>query len=459
MASLTATHVAINRLKQSITVSGLEFKSLDTFLSAEITGDTINGKPSVKGTVTIAPFNPTKILKQLSITSPDIQDAKALSKASVTFDLLASIDSINLQNILLTLDDSQITGSINMTGFNKPTFTANLTADTIDIDRYLPPVTDKSSKTAASPGITLAFGAYALQADKLIRLNINSQLSLGRLKINGMTMQDVKLNLNAKEGLINVQQTANKFYDGSYSNSFCLDVRNEQPKLVLNEQISHIQIEPFLNDFSGESKMSGLIDASAQFEGLGSNTKELKTSLSGNISFLIIDTAIKGFNLQNIIDDPKALIKKPVLVINNKNEQTLFSKISGTATINNGQIQNNDLTADSSKIHLEGKGNANLNTEKLDYKINAAPIKTKSIPSDTVALNDTAINISIGGTFSQPTYTLDLVALLTDKNKAKIEQFIDKHQSKINEIANKIDRKIGPKIDNLLKGLFKKNKE
>jgi AsmA protein len=117
------------------------------------------------------------------------------------------------------------------------------------------------------------------------------------------------------------------------------------------------------------------------------------------------------------------------------------------------------MVAKSSKIQINGKGNADLNTEKLDYKINANLIKTAATATETEQLNDTPINITVAGTFSKPTYAVDLTALLTDKNKAKIEKFIDKNQKKIDEIANKIDKKISPKVGNFLKGLFKKNKE
>ena len=188
--------------------------------------------------------------------------------------------------------------------------------------------------------------------------------------------------------------------------------------------------------------MSGIVDASAQLQGQGNNADELKSSLNGSLSFLFKDSVVKGFNLQKMIDHAKALIKETALPANSKNDQTLFSEITGTATINNGLIQNNDLVANASRIHINGKGNADLNTEKLDYKIVARLIKAATA-TEPEQVNDTPINITVAGTFSKPTYTLDVAALLTDKNKAKIEKFIDKNQEKIDKIADKIDKKLG----------------
>ena len=459
LAALTINNVAMDRTKQSLNVSGLKLTSQDISLSAEITGNTNNSKFSFQGPITIAPFNLRNVLNQLDIKVPALQDEKALSKAAATFNLLVTNNAVDLQNMSLTLDGTQIKGSTTITDFSKPAITFNLASDNMDLDPYLAPIADKKSKPINSPAITLALGTSTLPVELLKKLIINGQLSLERLKVNAMTMQDVQLNLDVKEGLINAQQSAKGFYAGSYNGVFSVDMRNNNPILSINEKIVHVQIEPLLNDFNGATKLSGLLDLSTQLEGQGNNAKELKSSLKGKLSFLLTDSVINGFNLQKIIDDAKTLIKEPTLPVDNKNDQMLFSKLSGTASINNGLVQNNDLIGIASKMHLNGKGTADLNSEKLDYKLNARYIKTKATTTEPEQLIDTPININIAGTFAKPTYTVDLAAILSDKNKAKIDQFIDNNHNKIDEIAHKIDKKIGPGLGNLLKGLFKKPKE
>ena len=292
-------------------------------------------------------------------------------------------------------------------------------------------------------------------------------------------MQDIQLNLNAKDGIIKMQQSIKEFYQGSYSSNLSVDMHNKKPTLAINEKIMHVQVEPLLMDFKGEAQINGVVDASAQLQGQGNSADELKSALNGSVSFLFKDTAVKGFNLQNLIDQAKALIKDPASPLNNNKDQTLFSEITGTATINNGLIQNNDLVATASRIHINGKGNADLNTERLDYKINAKFINAEATATEPQQGNDIAINISVGGTFSKPTYTLDVVALLTDKNRAKTESLIDKNQEKIDSEVNnsptlltdknkakieifidknqeKIDKKLGTGAGDSLKELFKK---
>ncbi|MDD5321549.1 MAG: AsmA family protein, partial [Methylococcales bacterium] len=454
---LTVADIALDTAQETVKASGLKLQSGDVTLFAEITGNAINGKPSFKGPVSIASFSPVKVMKQLSIATPVMQDANALSKLAINFNLLTTENSVELQNLVMMLDDSMIKGSTSIKDFALPVIAFNLAIDAIDADRYLAPVADKSSRPITSPAVAIAVAASALPAETLRKLNVDGQLALGKLKISDLIMQDVQLNLSAKNGIVTTQQSVKQFYQGSYSGTLNMDMRSKNPALVVNETINHVQLEPLLKDFKGAARISGIVDASTQLQGLGNNTDELKSSLNGQFGFLIKDSAVKGFNLQKMIDSRKALINGAALPVDSKNDQSVFAEISGTATIKNNIIENNNLVAKSSKLRASGKGNANLATEKLDYKISAKLLKAEATATEPEQVHDTPVTIVVGGTFSKPTYTLDVAALLTDKNKAKIEKLVDKNKEKINKIADKLDKKLGPGAGDLLKGLFKKH--
>jgi len=439
--ALTVTDLALDMNQQTAKISGLQINSGDVTLTAEMTGTSIKDKPSFQGSVNIASFSPAKVMQQLAIPLPAMQDANALSKLAINFDLAATADSANLQNLAISLDDSQIKGAVGIKDFVLPAISFNLSIDALDLDRYLPPA-DKSSKPIASPAILLAGGFSILPVETLRKLNTEGTVSLGKLKANGLSMQDVHLNLNTKNGKITTQQSVKQFYQGSYTGNLNMDTQGKKSTLAVNEKIDHVQIEPLLKDYQGEARMSGIVNASAQLQGQGSNTEELKATLNGQLSFLFKDGVVKGFNLQKIIDEGKALIKEPALPKDYKNDQTLFSEMSGTATITNGLIQNNDLVATSSKLRVDGKGNLNLNSEALDYKADAKLLDADAAATEPEQVKG-AITINITGTLSKPSYTIDIASLLTDKNKAKIDKLI-----------NKLDKKLGPGLGNLLKGFL-----
>jgi AsmA protein len=440
--ALTVADVALDMNQQTAKIYGLQLKSGDVTLSAEMTGVNIKDNPSFQGPVTVAPFSPAKVLQQFAIALPRMQDTKALSNLSVNFDLAATADSADLQNLRMTLDDTQIKGSVAVKDFALPAVSFNLNIDALDLDRYLSPP-DKSSKPIASPAVSLAAGASALPVETLRKLNANGTVALGKLKVRGLAMQDIHINLNAKDGTITTQQSVKQLYQGSYSGDLNMNTRDNKSTLAVNEKIDHVQIEPLLKDYQGKARMSGIVNASAQLQGQGNNTDELKASLKGQLSFLFKDGVLKGFNLQKIIDEGKALIKGSALPADAKNDQTLFSEMSGTATIANGLLQNNDLVAKSSKLHVDGKGNINLISEAVDYKIDAKLINAEGTTTEPEQVKGTAI-INIAGTLDNPSYTIDIASLLTDKNKAKIDKLI-----------NKLDKKLGSGVGNLLKGFLK----
>ncbi|TAK64249.1 AsmA family protein [Methylobacter sp.] len=437
--ALTVADAALDMNQQTAKIYGLQLKSGDVTLAAvEMTGTSIKDKPSFQGAVTVAPFSPAKVIQQLAISLPTMQDANALSKLSANFDLTATTDSADLQSLIMMLDDTKIIGSVTVKDFSRPAVNFNLDIDALDLDRYLPPP-DKSSKPIASPAVSLAAGASALPVEMLRKLNTNGTVALGKLKVKGLAMQDVHINLNAKDGTITTQQSVKQLYQGSYSGNLNMNTRDDKSTLAINEKIDHVQIEPLLKDYQGKARMSGIVNASAQLQGQGNNTDELKASLKGQLSFLFKDGVLKGFNLQKIIDEGKALIKGSALPADAKNDQTLFSEMSGTATITNGLLQNNDLVAKSSKLHVDGKGNINLISEAVDYKIDAKLVNAE----EPEQIKGAAI-INIAGTLDNPSYSVDIASLLTDKNKAKIDKLI-----------NKLDKKLGSGVGNLLKGFLK----
>ncbi len=441
------TNLSINDLElepaqQIAKIQGLQLKMADLTVSAELTGTNLKDKPSFQGPIKIASFSPIKFMQQLDIKVPVLQKPSSLSNLAMTFDLTATTNSIELQKLDMSLDDSLVKGSFGIKDFSEPASHFALTIDTLDLDRYLAPV-NKSTKAIVTPSVLVATGFSIVPVETLRTYTAEGKVSLGKLKVNDLVMQDVDLTLNTKNGLVTTHQSIKQIYQGSYVGDLIMDTRGVKPTLAINEQINRLQLEPLLNDVNGTAQMSGLINLSAQLQGQGRKIDELKSTLNGKLSFELKDSVIKGFNLQKIIDEGKALIKGSALPGDPKNDQTLFSEMTGTATLNNGLLQNNDLVAISPKLRVDGKGTINLVSDALDYKIDAKLIDTDVPATDPKHIKG-AVGLNINGTLAQPSYTLDLASLLTEQNKVKIEKLIDK-----------LDKKIGPGLGDLLKGFLK----
>lgn len=452
-ATITVANTAVNVTQQTLKSSGLQLQSGDIKLAADITGERIIDKPAMQGSVVATPFNLGMAMKQWGIALPVMSDAKALSNLGISFHFQGNPEQVEFTSLDVALDNSHGKGTVTVKDFVQPAILFDLAVDTIDVDRYLAPP-EKSSKSMVSPGMAFAAGTFSLPLEWLRKLNAEGKLALGKMTFNRMTLQDTRLTLISKKGIVKVEQTAKQFYQGSYSGNLNLDARAEKSSLALNEKLTNINLETLLKDVKGDAKMGGAFTATTQLQGQGSKPKEIKSNLKGQVSFFLKDGYIKGFNLQKMVANGKNLVKGGALPVDTQHDQTAFSQISGTATINKGLLQNDDLIANTAKLRSTGKGNVNLDTELVDYNIATKLLKTAATATTPEQLHDTPIGIHLGGTISKPTYTLDVAALLTDKNKAKIEHFLDKNKDKVDKLIDKLDKKLGPGVGDLLKKIF-----
>jgi len=453
-ATITAPNATVNITRQTVQLSGLQLQSGDIKLAAEISGEHVLDKPSLQGSVVAAPFNPGVALKQWSIVLPPMSDAKALSNLGMSFHFQANPDQIEFTNLDAALDNSHVKGSVTIKDYSQPASLFDLAVDTIDVDRYLAPPDNESSKPIVSPGMAFAAGTFSLPLVWLRKLDSEGKLALGKMTFNRMTLQDMRLTLSSKKGIVKVEQTAKQFYQGSYSGNLNVDARVEKSSLTINEKLTNIRLETLLKNVKGDAKMGGIFTASTQLHGQGSDPKEIRSNLTGQVNFFLKDGYIKGFNLEKMVENGKNLVKSGALPVETQHDQTAFSKISGTVNINKGLLQNDDLIANTAKLRCTGKGSLNLDSELVDYKIVAKLLKAEATATTPEQVHDTPIGIHLGGTFSKPTYTLDVAALLTDKNKAKIEHFLDKNKVKIDKLMDKLDKKLGPGASDLLKKFF-----
>lgn len=440
--------IAIDLKQQILNISDLSVNSGKLNLSANIKGTQIKDNPVFEGPIKISEFNLAQFMQTLSMPLPPMQDASALNKLSASFSLQATPNSANLNNLIINLDDTTVKGFSKINNFSKPAINFNFDIDDIDADRYLAPKKEgEKNKNVATPASAVAASSGLFPVKTLRELNANGQINIAKLKISQLKMQGLSLKLNAKNGSINTQQNIKQLYKGAYKGNTSINVKNKTPSITLNENLIKVDIEPLLKDLQGEARISGIVNANANLQGYGNSTQAIKSSLNGDLGFNFNNGIIRGFNIQKIIDNSKALLEGTPLPTENKNDQTVFSVLQGTAKITNGLVSNNDLYLEASKLRVNGQGTANLATDKLDYKVNAKLMKTAATATEAEKIKGVPVIIKVAGSISNPSYQLDVASMLIEKNSEKINK-------KKDELLKKLDDKIGPGVGDLLRGFF-----
>jgi hypothetical protein len=201
-----------------------------------------------------------------------------------------------------------------------------------------------------------------------------------------------------------------------------------------NINLSRVNIENMLKLFKKNNlNISGIADISANLQGAGSTR-----NLNGNIKFAVQNGIFHGMDLYYYADVADSLSNKQAPTLSDT-KQTPFGTLTGTAQIQNGVIQNNDLLIKATKINASGQGTANLNTEQLDYRL----LLQRLTSGAEIKPRGPAIPITIKGNFAKPSVNVDFQSLAVSQIKQKLED-------KIKDYAPEIDKKIQEGLGSLL---------
>lgn len=299
----------------------------------------------------------------------------------------------------------------------------NLAFDQIDLARLAPPGggeagTAPAPKPAAKP---------AGGSNEAIRsLVVNGDITVGRIVQDKLLISDVALLMKMRDGQLRINPFTAKLYGGLASNDISVDLRPAAPRISAKADLKGFQVGDYLKASMDKDVISGTANVNADIGLTAADADTIKRSLNGNAAFNVRDGALKGVNIPDMIRRAKAALSGQTLPPASL-QQTDFTELSGTATITDGLVKNNDLLMKSPLLRIAGDGEANLPTEKIDYLVTAklvASIKGQ----EGEGLDDLVgipIPIRITGTFSEPKWKLDLKSVLEEKIKSQAKGVLE----------------------------------
>lgn len=453
---------------QTLSTSQLTLAALDMVIEGNLAGKQIleDGRV-ITGKFQVQPFSPKQLVKSLGQPAPETSDPSVLGKADASWAIKLGSDQLALSDFLLHLDDTTVQGGLDVTHFEKPAIRFDLAVDSIDVDRYLPPASEEKTVAATpdttTPATAAAADSGALPVAMLRELNLNGGLKIGSLKAFQLRSKDIVLNLSAQGGKLRLHPASARMYEGSYDGDLQLDVRGKQPRLSMNETISKVNVGPLLLDMSGKDTLTGTTDARFTLNARGETPDQIKRSLNGDMSFSFSDGAVKGINLIRMIRKAKAALKGKPYTGQEEPEKTDFSIMTATATVTNGVIKNNDLSAKSPLLRVAGKGTVDLNREAIDYLLTTTLVGSLEGEGgrDLGDLKGIPVPVEINGTFTKPRYELRLDEAIKQAAGEKIKEKVDEKKQELQEkaekkIQEKLQKKLGDDLGGQLKGLFGK---
>ena len=440
---------AANLAQETLDIPQLTIQGLGLDVQGGMKATGIMSQPGYSGSLKVAPFNLRKLMQQLALEVPETADKKVLTKVAVDTQFSGTTNSISLSKLTLALDETTASGNLAVADIKKQALRFDLNVDKLNADRYLPPPAEGEA-AAATPETAAAGAATQLPLETLRALNIKGELKVGQLVISKAQLSNVRVTINADNGVIAIAPATAKLYKGSYQGAVNLNATGKQPVLDFDTRLTDVDIEPLLKDMTGEAKLTGIGNINAKLTATGAAVETMKKTLNGKADLLFRDGAYKGVNLGAILRKADAILEGRSLKEVSEEEKTDFSEMTATLNITDGIVKNNDLSAKSPAIRVSGKGEANLVTENVDYTVNASVAKTaKGQGGEALdSVGGYTVPVRCKGTFAKPGCKPDFEGLV----KAKVDKEIDKQTDKVKEKAKeKLKDKLGDELGDKFK--------
>ncbi len=443
-----------DQANDALEAKDLRLSSGKLVVKGGLEGLTLTTDPKFDGQLRVEKFSPREWLQTFDLPVPETADPKVLDALELSADFKAGTDQVEFNKMLLKLDQTLVKGDFELISLANPAYIFDLNVDSINLDRYLPPPSKGGS--GAGGGAKSAGGGNEelIPVEPLRKLRLDGKLLIDSLTVNQLHAEAVLLKIRSRDGKLTVDQEIGRFYDGLTKGSVNLDVTGQSPKMTINQSLSRILAGPLLTDLMGKDPLLGSGSLNMNLTSQGGTLNQIKRTLSGDLNFDFRDGAVKGFNLAKMIRDTRAKLSGEPVPISREPEQTDFSELTGSATLTNGLVNNQQLLAKSPYLRVNGSGKANLVQEELDYTIRPVIVSTPQGQGGEglEQLVGVPIPVRIHGSWSDPQFSIQLAQILEEQQKAKLKEKLD---SKVEEkLQDKVPEDLGDKLKDKFKKLF-----
>ena len=322
-------------------------------------------------------------------------------------------------NAALSLDAIKGTGAVTLdTHGARPYLSGRLDIDKLDVNPYLAPegATAPATSTApapapASPSATPAakssgWSDAPIDLSALRAADADFDFTANSILYRKITIGKSALALHLKNGRFEADLSEMALYQGKGHGKVVADGSGPTPAVAADFDLAGVAIQPLLRDAANFERLTGSGNLAFDVTGHGKSQREIVSSLNGKGNLNLANGKIEGVN---IIAFMKNVASTATGGQGGANE-TDFGALTGTYTIANGILRNNDLKLTSPEVPMTGAGTVDLPLRQVDYKLTPSVAGLLAVP------------VTISGPWDDLSYRPDLAgvakSLAQDPGKA-----------------------------------------
>lgn len=425
-------------------------------LSGKQDGQAMNGSFTTPITIDLAKrlVDLPKIAAQFTLPNPG--GGTLALKAGGSAGINLAKEALNAQ-LKGSLDDSAFDAKLGMTHFSPAAYTFDIAIDKLDLDRYQakpkPSAAAQKSPSADKPADMSAF--KDLRADGVLKV--------GALKVQNIRTTNMRLELHAAGGRLDVNPLAADLYGGHAAGLVSMTVSSPM-RFAVRQKLVGINLGPLLKDATGNDRIEGKGNVQIDVNAAGGNFVQMKKTLAGTARLELRDGAVKGVNLAQAVREAKTRIgvlrgdAPPQNGTASAAEKTDFSELSGSFRIAAGVAHNDDLALKSPLLRVAGAGDIDLGAERLDYLVRATVVSTLQGQGgpELQVLKGLTVPVKLAGPFNAISWRIDFAGMASELAKQKLDEKKEEVRSRAQQTIDEQKNRVQEQLQEGLKGLLGK---
>ncbi|MGL4505608.1 MAG: AsmA family protein, partial [Aeromonas sobria] len=388
---------------------------------------------------------------------------------------------ITLSKLVMSADEALLSGDGAVQLGAIPAVTFDLHGEKLDLDSWLAKPTPattaqpKETKSTASAPNSMASGTKAATGNAvtgnsealsavepdlgaLKGLDLDGRLQLGSLRLKGLDLGAVDLQVALTKELLTLKQFNSIVAGGQVTVNGVLDARQQPATYKMHKQVAGVNIRPLLQTLAHSDLLEGKGDLDVQVQGSGLSALALRNRMQGKVTLKLSDGALHGINLPEMIREARATLTGKGAEQVKEARKTDFSALTASFQLADGIARSKDIQLFAPALRVKGEGQTALVPQTLDFLFLTSIVESSKGQGgkDLDELQEITIPVRIGGHWQAPSYQLDVKALLSNNKllEEKARKEAERGLKKL--LGDKADNEaIKGVADQLLKGLFK----
>ena len=358
---------------------------------------------------------------------------------------------LRFDNLNLMASGSTLTGNGSVVLGDRPDWSLDLHATTLNLDSLLAPSSPATDSSASQQGQSQTRPLRPVIADSderedyqsLRGFNGRMALSADQLQWRGLNFTQVQSEISNQQGLLTVSKMQGNLDGGQLSLPGTLDARGDTPQATFQPALQNVEIGSLIKAFNYSLNLTGKLSLTGEFSGTRIDADDFRRHWQGQAQLQMADTRTEGLNFQQLVQQAVERSTN-VRAQENYDNATRLDSVSSQLTLDNGVVTLNRLQGQSDVMAMTGEGQLDLQKENCDMRFNVRVLGGWKGEGKLIdRLKQTAIPLRIYGDWQSLSYSLQVDQILRkqlqDEAKQRLNDWVERNKgSKESKDAKKL---------------------